>query len=236
VKAKPTLPACSVSNELVILKKNQIKGFIAHAKRQIDQINRRVIQGTKIPHEEKVFSLFEGHTQWISKGKAGVPVELGLRVCILEDQNGFILNHRVMEKETDDKIAINMVVNAQKNFPDLKSCSFDKGFHSRTNQVDLKAHLELVMLPKKGPLNKEDKTREYSDEFQAERRQHSAVESGINALEIHGLDKCPDHGIEGFKRYVALAVLARNIQKLGAELRKQEKNEEQYRQRRKRAA
>jgi hypothetical protein len=43
-----------------------------------------------------VFSLFEGHTEWINKGKAGVPVELGLRVCILEDQNGFILHHRVM--------------------------------------------------------------------------------------------------------------------------------------------
>jgi IS5 family transposase len=236
VKAKLTLQECSESNELVILKKNQIKDFIAHAERQIDQINRRVIQGKKIPHEEKVFSLFEGHTEWISKGKAGVPVELGLRVCILEDQNGFILHHRVMEKETDDKIAVNMVVDAQKNFPDLKSCSFDKGFHSRTNQVDLKAHLELVVLPKKGRLNKEDKTREYSDDFQVERRQHSAVESGINALEVHGLDKCPDHGIEGFKRYVALAVLARNIQKLGAELRKQEKNEEQCRQRRKRAA
>jgi hypothetical protein len=112
----------------------------------------------------------------------------------------------------------------------------DKGFHSCTNQVDLKAHLELVVLPKKGRINKEDKTRENSDDFQVERRQHSAVESGINALEVHGLNKCPDHGIEGFKRYVALAVLARNIQKLGAELRKQEKNEEQCRQRRKRAA
>jgi nitrogenase molybdenum-iron protein alpha/beta subunit len=118
----------------------------------------------------------------------------------------------------------------------LKSCSFDKGFHFRTNQVDLKAHPELVVLPKKGRLNKEDKAREYSDDFQVERRQHSAVESGINALDVHGLDKCPDHGIEGFKRSVALAVLARNIQKLGAELRKQEKNEEQCRQRRKRAA
>jgi IS5 family transposase len=233
VKAKLTLPECSESNELVMLKKNQIKDVIVHAERQIDQINRRVIQGKKIPHEEKVFSLFEGHTQWISKGKAGIPVELGLRVCILEDQNGFILNHRVMEKETDDKIAVIMVVDAQMSFPDLKSCSFDKGFHFRTNQVDLKAHPELVVLPKKGRLNKEDKAQEYSDDFQVERRQHSAVESGINALDVHGLDTCPDYGIEGFKRYVALAVLARNIQKLGIALRKQEKNEEQCRQRRK---
>jgi hypothetical protein len=34
-------------------------------------------------------------------------------------------------------------------------------------------------------------------------------------LENHGLDRCLDHGIEGFKRYVALAVVARNIQIMG---------------------
>jgi len=41
-------------------------------------------------------------------------------------------------------------------------------------------------------------------------------------LEVHGLDRCPDHGIHGFKRYVALAVLARNIQQLGVKLRQKE--------------
>ena len=56
---------------------------------------------------------------------------------------------------------------------------------------------------------------ESSDDFVAARKAHSAVESGINALEVHGLDKCLDHGIDGFKRYVALAVLSRNIQKIG---------------------
>ncbi|MBN6743331.1 ISNCY family transposase, partial [Acidithiobacillus sp. MC6.1] len=42
------------------------------------------------------------------------------------------------------------------------------------------------------------------------------------ALEQHGLDICPDHGISGFKRYVALAVLSRNIHRLGAILMTQE--------------
>ena len=77
-----------------------------------------------------------------------------------------------------------------------------------------------------------DDRQQPAEEFQAARRQHSAVESAINALEVHGLDKCPDHGIDGFKRYVSMAVLARDIQKLGAELRKQERAVEQ----RKRAA
>lgn len=194
----------------------EMKTFMDDAERQIDQIRRRVLDGEKIPHDEKVFSLFERHTEWISKGKAGVPVELGLRVCILEDTHGFILHHRVMQQETDDKVALVMVTETQQHFPKLTVCSFDKGFHSRQNQADLKTVLDRVVLPKKGRLSEADKTREYSEEFIASRHQHSAVESAINALEVHGLDKCPDHGITGFERYVALAVLARNIQKLGA--------------------
>ena len=53
-------------------------------------------------------------------------------------------------------------------------------------------------------------------EFRHLRRRHSAVESAINALEAHGFDRCPDHGIDGFKRYVALAVVGRNLHRFGA--------------------
>ena len=234
IKAEATISLGALSSEETLLKIMEIERFIAHAKRQINQIERRVIQGEKIPHSEKIFSLFEAHTEWISKGKAGVPVELGLRTCVLEDQWGFILHHQVMGKQTDEQVAVSMVTESQTGFPNLKTCSFDKGFHSPANQKDLKECLDLVVLPKKGRRNQTEKERENSNEFQSARRQHSAVESAINALEVHGLDKCPDHGIKGFKRYVSLAVLARNIQKLGAELRKQEYISEK--RKRKRAA
>ncbi|MBO9497487.1 ISNCY family transposase, partial [Thalassotalea sp. G20_0] len=69
-------------------------------------IYRRVVEHEAIPHAEKVFSLFEPHTEWISKCKAGVPVELGLRVCVLQDQFGFTLHQQVMEKQTDDQVAV----------------------------------------------------------------------------------------------------------------------------------
>lgn len=197
--------------------------YMAHAERQIDQIRRRVIHGETIPHAEKLFSIFEPHTEWISKGKAGVPVELGLRVCVLEDQHRFILHHHVMEKITDDQVAVTMVDEARKRFPRLASTSFDKGFHSPANQRDLAERLERVVLPKKGKLGVADKQRENDPEFQRLRRCHSAVESAINALEVHGLDQCPDHGIGGFKRYAALAVVARNLHRLGAILYEQER-------------
>jgi hypothetical protein len=192
-----------------------LRTFSLHAERQIDQIRRRAIQGETIPHDEKVLSLFQPHTEWISKGKAGVPVELGLRVCIMEDSHGFILHSQVMQKTTDDKVAVPMVKATQEKFPGFNACSFDKGFHSPANQTDLKAHIEQVVLPKKGKLSKADQEREYALEFKQAKKQHSAVESAINALEVHGLDKCLDHGIDAFERYVGLAVLSRNIQKLG---------------------
>jgi len=204
----------------------RLDAFIQHALRQIDQIDRRVLQGECIPHEEKVFSLFQPHTEWISKGKAGVPVELGLRVCVMEDRGRFILHHQVMDKTTDDQVAISMVDETKQRFPGLRAVSMDKGFHSPGNQQDLKDRLECAVLPKKGRLSKADKARESEPEFHHLRQQHSAVESAINALEVHGLNKCPDHGIDGFKCYVALAVVSRNIQRLGAVLRQQEQEKE----------
>ena len=217
-------------DEFDVLRKLEIEGFMRHAIRQIDQTKRRVILGEVIPHAEKVFSIFEPHTEWISKGKAGVPVELGVKVCILEDQHQFILHHQVMQQKTDDQVTVSMVAEAKKRFANLNACSFDKGFHSSDNQLALKDQLELVALPRKGKLSQIAQAEQQSDAFIKARRSHSAVESAINALEVHGLDMCPDHGIGGFKRYVAFAVVARNIHRIGAILWQQEQKREHRRQ------
>jgi len=200
-----------------------LSAWIVDAERQIDQIDRRVLQREVIPHEEKVFSIFEPHTEWISKGKAGVPQELGVRVCVLEDQHQFILHHRVMWQETDDKVAVAMVSEAQRRYPEVKQCSFDKGFHSPENQRQLSELLDQVILPKKGRLSEADKAREHSDTFQQARYQHSAVESCINNLEQRGLDRCRSHGKHGFERHVALSVVACNLHRIGLILQRKEK-------------
>lgn len=207
----------------------RIEEYVSHAERQIDQIRRRVVLDEKIPHAEKVFSLFEPHTEWISKGKAGVRQELGLAVCVLKDQYGFILHHRVLERQTDVKVAVNVTQGAKDRFPNLTGCSYDKGFYSPDNRRQLGDILDCVVLPKKGRLSAKDKDVEQSEEFTEYRRKHSAVESSINALENHGLDCCRDHGIGGFKRYVALSVVARNIQIMGHLIQQKERRRQQRR-------
>jgi hypothetical protein len=233
LKAKETI---QILRELGILSLSQdlrlstVEQYIRHAERQIDQIRRRILLDEKIAHEEKVFSIFETHTEWISKGKAGVPQELGLKVCVLKDQYGFILHHQVLEQQTDEKVAVAMAQGAKDKFENLTGCSFDKGFYSPENKSRLTNILDYVILPKKGRLSAKEKEVERSDEFVESRRKHSAVESSINALENHGLDRCLDHGLHGFKRYVALAILARNIQILGHLIQQKELKRQKRRQ------
>jgi len=206
---------------------SQIKWFVDNGKKQIDQICRRCFDGQIIPHKEKIFSLFEPHTEWIVKGKAGVSQELGLKVCVMESSTGFILHYKVMENQTDDAIAVEITEETIKKFSFIKGVSYDKGFHSPENQDKLNEILDHNVLPRKGHLNMEQKAIENSKEFKRRRRQHSAVESAINALENHGLDRCYDYGIDGFKRYVGFAMLARNIQLIGALLWKKELSDQE---------
>lgn len=235
-KARNTVKKVNGGGVMAIAIIFEIEEYMKHADRQIDQIYRRVIQGEVIPHDEKVFSVFEPHTEWISKGKAGVPVELGLKVCVLEDQYGFILHHQVMQNETDEQVAVSMIKHAQEKFPTLSGCSFDKGFHSPRNQKELLELLNFVVLPKKGKLSQKDKEREHSEKFIKTRYQHAAVESAINALEVHGLDRCPDHGLHGFNRYVSLAILSRNLQLLGVAIKKKQLASQQRKEKFKLAA
>ena len=200
-----------------------IQHYIKHARRQLDQVERRLIKGEVMPHSEKVFSIFEPHTRWISKGKAGRPVELGVPVCVVEDNYGFILQHEIMWEGGDGDIAVSIIKGAQKKYPDLGLCSFDRGFHSPQNRIRLDALLDDNVLPRKGRWSKSDRERETQDTFLKARRQHPAIESAINNLEHRGLDRVRAYGADGFARMVALSMVAFNVHRLGLVLRRQER-------------
>jgi IS5 family transposase len=60
--------------------------------------------------------------------------------------------------------------------------------------VELSTHLDQLVLPKKWKMCAEEKLKLHAPEYKKVRRQHSAVESAVNALEQHGLDRCTGHG------------------------------------------
>jgi hypothetical protein len=224
-KVKETLTLINNSvaiNQILLLMLMEIEKFINYAEKEIDQIERRVFRGETIPHCEKIFSIFEPYTRWISKGKAGVPVELGLPVAIIKDQHGYILDYSIMETTNDVDEAVPLATRAKEKYPALNSCSTDKGFWSPKNHEILVQLFDQLVMPKKGRLNKMQITEETAEEFIRLRRKHSAVESAINGLNHSGLDKCYDHGLFGLKRCVGLSILARNIHTLGKDVREKE--------------
>lgn len=193
--------------------------------KHIDLVRRRLLEGETIPHDEKLFSIFEQHTEWISKGKRHKPFELGHNVLIATDQFHFILDHKVVEKEHDTALAVPLAKRICENYDQkkLKSISLDRGFYSLPNYENLQQYAYTVILPKPGKKSQAVQEREQAKPFIRLRHQHSGVEANINQLEHHGLNTCPDKGIKAFKRYTALGVMAYNIHRLGKAIIKQEK-------------
>jgi hypothetical protein len=201
--------------------------------KHIDLVRRRLIQGEVIPAADKIYSIFEPHTEWVTKGKLNKRVELGHLLLITTDQHHFIVDYKVMESEKDPSQVAPLIERLQQKFKGKKiySHSFDKGFYSKDNlQALQQSGIHEVVMPKKGKLNKEEKQRESAKEFKKLRYAHSAVESNINMLEHHGLSRCVDKGLYGFRRYTGLSVLAYNLHLLGNCLIEKEKQKEKQKE------
>lgn len=206
--------------------------FILSTETMCQLAERRVIDGEKIPNPEKLFSLFEPYTELINRGKTPYPIEFGHRVLLIEDRSGFIVDFKVMGiGETDEKVLVDVMKSLQERLNNqIKGASFDKGFWKVSNLKELSELVETACLPKKGKRSKKDTERESTKEFGELRKWHPGVESAIHALVYgNGLIRCRDRGEEGYERYVALAVLGRNLHTLGNKLLNKMRNEQKER-------
>lgn len=211
----------------------ELKTYNGYVALFIDQIDRRLLKGEIIPAAEKVYSIFEPHTEWLSKGKRNP--ELGNTVLITTNQHHLIMDHKIMFKEKDPGQIESLLTRLKQNYPGqtIGSLSTDKGFYSKENFGRcVGSGIKKVIMPKKGKLNKQEYEREHEKTFIKLRNKHSAIESNINMLEHHGLNRCLDMGKPHLERYVASSVLAYNLHVIGNELIKRERElQHQHRER-----
>lgn len=188
--------------------------------KHLDLVQRRLLQEETIPAHEKVFSLFEPHTEWIQKGKQRPNVELGHRLLIATDQHQLIQDYAVAAgvADVDRSVPVADRLLGRYGAGSVASLSFDKGFTREEDRALLSLYIPEVVMPKRGKKNAAETERESAKRFVALRQAHSAVESEIHSLEHHGLNRCLDVGLEGYLRYVGYGVMSYNLHLIGRQV------------------
>jgi len=164
----PTMDTMDISNHL------ELDRYMDFLDKFIDLLERRVIKGEQIPHDEKLFSVFEDYTEWITKGKLRPNVELGKKLAITTDQYNLIIDYRIMDHQSDSQIVKPLAERITALFS-VMSWSFDKGFWHKDNKAMLEECVEKVIMPKKGKCNKQEREEENQRQFKLLRNQHSVM-------------------------------------------------------------
>jgi IS5 family transposase len=190
-----------------------------------DTAQRRVLLGETVANEDKIFSIFETHTELIKRGKEPNPIQFGHNVLVIEDAVGFICHYEVLDCGTlDQDVVAPVMKKLQKRFQGkIKRASFDRGFHTPENQKELGEIVGQPCIPKKGEEGGRQQQEEASVGYRKARQNHPGVESAIGALQCgNGLERSRDRSERGYQRYVGLGILGRNLQVLGKLLLAQE--------------
>ena len=197
---------------------NTLQALIIRTERVADTTRRRIIHGETVANSDKLFSIFEPHTQLYKRGKAGQPMQFGRQVLVFEDAAGFVVHAVLMKRDEDDEqAAVRETKSLQNDFQNgVKRLSFDRGFHSPDNQRELSELVDHLCLPKTGVKQSAVQLAGADDEFRSAQQHHSGVESMIGALQSgNAMKRCRDRSEIGFERYLQLGILGRNLHTLG---------------------
>jgi len=196
----------------------KLQGFTARTRQVCGTAYRRVMLGEVVPNSDKLFSIFEPHTQLYKRGKASSPIQFGRLTLIFEDSAGFVVHHHILPRESQDQdVAVEQTRILQDRVGDkIEDLSFDCGFHSPENQAGLQGIVNHLCLPKKGSKQAAEQMDGACVRFRQARQRHAGVESAIGAIQSgNGLKRSRDRQLIGFERYVALGILGRNLHTLG---------------------
>jgi transposase, IS5 family len=207
--------------------REQIDHYCKLGDRVIDQARRRVLEGEQVPNAEKIYSIFEPHTDIIKRGKVLTPVEFGHKVFIAESANGLITQYKVLDGNPSDEQHVKSSLKRHKDdfgrAPELYGS--DRGFFNKENEKACKrGGVKVISIPQRGG-KKTAKREAYekSRKFKKGQRFRAGIEGRISVLfRGRGMKRCLAEGRERFEVWVAAAVLANNLLKIADLLRKQE--------------
>jgi IS5 family transposase len=201
--------------------RKEIERHCGLGSRVIDQARRRVLEGEQVPNAEKIYSIFEAHTDLIKRGKVRTPVEFGHKVFLAESAQGLITQYEVLKGNPSDEVHVAPSLDRHRRtfgrVPELYGS--DRGFFSEQNVASCAQEgVMVVCIPQRGGKKApEREAYEKSADFKAGQRFRAGIEGRISVLfRGRGMKRCLAEGDERFELWVAAAVLANNLMNIAA--------------------
>lgn len=220
VRGKASLQELAIAGLL-----DEIGHYCGLADRVIDQARRRVLDGEQVANAEKLYSIFESHTDLIKRGKVRTPVEFGHKVLLAESARGLITQYQVLDGNPPDEQHVRHSLERHKKafgrVPELYSA--DRGFFSERNLTLCERNgVEIACIPQVGGKKvPEREAYERTPAFKQGQRFRAGIEGRISVLfRGRGMKRCLAEGSERFEMLVGTAVLANNLMSIAAWLSK----------------
>ena len=199
--------------------KQELQTLVTRTQVVLEQTVRRVFKQETLPASEKLVSIFEPHSDIIKRGKAGKATEFGHKVWLDEVDGGIVSDYRILDGNPADseqwQPAIDKHIERFGKAP--YQASADRGVSSKPNEdYASDKGIKRVVLPKAGYKSQKRRDHERQSWFRRGRRYHAGVEGRISVLKRkHGLDRCLNHGQDGFERWVGWGIVANNLTMIG---------------------
>jgi len=184
-------------------------------KRVIQQAWTRVIEKKAVANDDKIFSIFEPHTELLKRGKAGKDIEFGHMIQIEQVECKFVTRYEVFDKKPVEHRLVEPAIEDHKelfgSYPD--EVSADKGYYENMDRInELSKKIEVVSIAKKGNRSDEETEREKDPAFRDAQRFRAGAEGSISFLKrVLGLARCYNKGWSHYAATVGLTILTHNL-------------------------
>jgi len=186
-------------------------GLIDHVHAQ----SLRAFSGETVPAAERIFSIFEPHTELLKRGKAHKPNEFGHMVTIGQSGQKFITFYKVEEKSRHDIVLGDEAKEAHKNLFGAYPRKFtaDKNYYGGPEHTEKwESKIDEYSVGKKGNRTEKETLREHDEWFKILQAFRAGCEGSISVLKrVFGLRRCLNRTFKSFAASVGCLVFCHNL-------------------------
>ena len=187
---------------------DELKRFLPSMRKVTSQARRSQWEGEKVPASERVFSIFEPHTELIKRGRREKPVEFGHAVLLCQTPEKFITDYEAFaQRPADCSLTGQVIERHEKLFgkrPEVVAA--DKGFcPDAVKYAELEEQVGTLAIPRR--------TQDFADKVLAMWQAFRAgIEGTISGLKrAFRLARCFYRGFKHFQGTIGLAVFSHNL-------------------------